>query len=219
MIIPDRNEICRYLGLKNRKPDSETEDMIAYCTDLLNRSVSPVSLHRSFPLSFEDGYPVIEGTVIRSEHLKKNLKGCGNVILMLVSLGAEADRLIRRSEMKSSFEGAVMSACASAMAEAYCDSVNEEIRGMYLAKNLYTRPRFSPGYGDFDLAYQKLFFDLLNITVRTGIILNDSLMMVPVKSITALIGLSFHNTPCILQGCEVCESSDTCPYSRAGGII
>ena len=49
--------------------------------------------------------------------------------------------------------------------------------------------RFSPGYGDFDLKYQKDILEYLDANKKIGISLTDSLMMIPTKSITAIIGI------------------------------
>ena len=45
--------------------------------------------------------------------------------------------------------------------------------------NLFTRPRFSPGYGDLPLTVQKDFFRVLDCTRKIGLSLNDSLLMSP----------------------------------------
>jgi hypothetical protein len=51
-----------------------------------------------------------------------------------------------------------------------------------------TRRRFSPGYGDLGLENQKIIYDLLNLD-KLGIRLNESLTMVPEKSVTAISGI------------------------------
>jgi 5-methyltetrahydrofolate--homocysteine methyltransferase len=51
------------------------------------------------------------------------------------------------------------------------------------------RPRFSAGYGDLPLEYQKKIFDLLDPHTQIGLTLNDSYLMSPSKSVTALIGV------------------------------
>ena len=51
------------------------------------------------------------------------------------------------------------------------------------------RPRFSPGYGDLPLAVQREFMTLLDCAHLIGINLNESLLMSPSKSVTAIIGI------------------------------
>ena len=56
-------------------------------------------------------------------------------------------------------------------------------RGMHLAEF-----RFSPGYGDWCLDAQKIFFQLLPMS-EMGIRLHDSMLMLPEKSVTATAGI------------------------------
>ena len=48
--------------------------------------------------------------------------------------------------------------------------------------------RFSPGYGDWDLAGQRLFFDVLDMA-GLGIRISDTFVMLPEKSVTAVAGV------------------------------
>ena len=50
-------------------------------------------------------------------------------------------------------------------------------------------PRYSPGYGDFALENQKGIFNLLSPSKYTGLTLKDNMIMVPEKSVTAVIGI------------------------------
>ena len=49
--------------------------------------------------------------------------------------------------------------------------------------------RFSPGYGDLDMAVQKDLCLVLDTGRTIGVTLTESCMMVPVKSVTAIVGL------------------------------
>jgi len=51
------------------------------------------------------------------------------------------------------------------------------------------KPRFSPGYGDLPLETQREIFDVLDCSRRIGLMLNDSLLMSPTKSVTAFVGV------------------------------
>jgi cobalamin-dependent methionine synthase I len=48
--------------------------------------------------------------------------------------------------------------------------------------------RFSPGYGDFVLENQKIFFDLLEMR-EAGISLSKTFQLIPEKTVTAITGL------------------------------
>ena len=49
--------------------------------------------------------------------------------------------------------------------------------------------RYSPGYGDFPLAAQRTLLGLLDASRQVGVSLTDSLLMVPSKSVSAIIGV------------------------------
>ena len=68
------------------------------------------------------------------------------------------------------------------------DIACEEIRRM-LGPGWGLRPRFSPGYGDFPLEYQRELLGVLDAAKRIGLTLTDSLLMAPSKSVTAVIGV------------------------------
>lgn len=51
-----------------------------------------------------------------------------------------------------------------------------------------SRKRFSPGYGDFDLSNQRIFYSLLHLE-QFDIHLTDSCMLVPEKSVIAMTGV------------------------------
>ena len=50
-------------------------------------------------------------------------------------------------------------------------------------------PRFSPGYGDLPIELQRDFLTLLDASRKIGLTATESSMLVPSKSITALIGI------------------------------
>ena len=82
-------------------------------------------------------------------------------------------------------------------------------------ENLYLRPRFSPGYGDFHLKHQKDMILLLDCPRKIGLTLTDSLLLAPSKSVTAVMGISKKNKHCHIKGCEACENRN-CTFRRDG---
>ena len=78
----------------------------------------------------------------------------------------------------------------------------------------YIRPRFSPGYGDFDIAHQDMILRMLDAAKKIGLTLTGGNMLTPSKSVTAVIGLSETETSCHIKGCEVCQKKD-CAYRRS----
>lgn len=214
MIIEIKNsEINRYLGYMKIQPDERIQDIIESCKQKVIDQSTPRKSVKIFPLTIQEDTIQIETMHIHSKHLLKNLNGCDKVVLMGVTIGPAIDRLIRRSEITNMVEAAIYQAIGAAYVEAWADIVNKEIKQEMKQQGYYCRPRFSPGYGDFDLAFQKDFSQLLDLSHTTGIKLTDTLLMTPSKSVTALIGLSKQETSCLLEGCEVCTNSE-CTFRR-----
>lgn len=207
-------EVKRYWGYYGPIEHPEADSYIAEAVSALEKESDPHHIYKVFPIEVEGDTVRIEGRTLESAALARNLTGCTRAVLFAATIGPACDRLVKRANLKSYTLMSCYQAAGAAAIEAYCDQLNGKIEEEAKAEGLYPRPRFSPGYGDLAIENQKTWFELLNITKNTGITLTDSYLMVPTKSVTAIIGLSPVNTPCIWQGCEECNMSDTCEYSR-----
>ena len=78
----------------------------------------------------------------------------------------------------------------------------------------FLTPPFSPGYGDWSLAAQDRVLDLLQAPKRIGLTLTEGGMLVPEKSITALVGISDRPEEACGQKCMRCNKTD-CPFRSA----
>lgn len=209
-----RRELYRYLGFGSEKPDSRTKELAESCLKELESTASPRFFSRAFPLRFlSDGEMDFTCFTVKSQNLRKNLEGCEQVVLFAATLGLGPDQLIRRYSLTQMSRAAVMQAASAAMIEAWCNEENERLRREYAAGGYFLHPRFSPGYGDFSLEYQTVLLRVLEAEKTVGITLTDSLLMMPSKSVTAVIGVS--RRPCghVARGCEACAAQN-CPYRR-----
>lgn len=208
-------EAVRYLGYGKTAVDEKTYVMIQECFEELERISEPKCVYRIFELSFPKEEELqICNLHIKSKNLYKNLRGCDQVVLFGTTLGSAVDRQLRTYELTDLARAVVLQACAAAVLEEYCDKVQDEI-GMELSKKqLYLRPRFSPGYGDFSITHQKEVLDMLEASKRIGLTMTDAYMLAPTKSVTAIIGVSHTKEPCHHKGCEECTKVD-CLYRRS----
>ncbi|MBO4449753.1 MAG: Vitamin B12 dependent methionine synthase activation subunit [Clostridiales bacterium] len=212
--IPE-NEVRRYMGYRGPVEASpETDAMVKKAVGYLEKECSPKHVSKEFPVSVDGTSVQIAGIKIESRALARNLTGCTCCVLFAATAGPACDMLVKRAAVTSSAYASCCQAAGAAAIEAYCDLINDKIKNEYEAKGLFARSRFSPGYGDLALSHQKDWFRLLDVTKNTGIELTDSLLMVPTKSVTAVIGFSPDKLPCIRQGCEACTMSASCAFSR-----
>lgn len=201
-----QREIARYLGYGAAPLPTEVAQYAQQCQAELTAAVTPRSMGRRLSRSLFTG---------QSRDLDHHLRHCREGILYAVTLGAEADRLLRRWGARSMAKAAVGQAvCAvwlDALCADYCAALLPELEpGEYL-----TAP-FSPGYGDWPLEAQRQVLTLLDAPRRLGLTLTAGGMLAPEKSVTALVGLSDRAEEHCGQKCMRCEKTD-CPF-RAGAI-
>lgn len=214
MIEFDRAEALRYLGYRGAEPDDAVAESLARCAAEMQRAVQPKGIYRAFDLTHTaEGELAIAGVTIRSANLARNLQGCTGVYLMAATLGVGADRLIARASAVRMSDAVIYQAVAAAMIETYCDTVGDAIRREAAEKGLYCRPRFSPGYGDFSIEHQRDISRLLDTPRKIGLTVTESLLLAPIKSVTAVIGLSPSADNCHRKGCEECGKTD-CAFRR-----
>ena len=108
---------------------------------------------------------------------------------MAATIGAEFDRLMLRFRVSSMARAAILQAIGATAVEELCDRLCEDIKKQSIGQGENIRARYSPGFGDYGLINQMGVFKALAPEKHTGITLNDSLIMSPEKSVTALIGI------------------------------
>lgn len=210
----EQKELYRYLGYGNKEPDAEIRALAEDCLKELAGAVRPRFFSREFPLRLLPDQTVdVSCFAVRSQNLWRNLQGCEKVILFAATLGTGVDLLLRRYSRLSMSRALVLQAAGTAAIEAFCDEENERLKDEYEEQGYYLRPRFSPGYGDVPLSIQRDLLGILEAEKRVGITLTDSLIMIPSKSVTAVIGAGKEPAGCILKGCESCEKKD-CRFRR-----
>ena len=183
-------EIYRYMGMKERDADASIQAEVEKQLARLLKTVRVRSFCQIFPLCFKKSDFTLGPVRIQSRDLRKNLSGCDRAALFGVTLGLEVDRLIYRLGRTALGEAAITDACAAAAVEAVCDELCEKLREEARRQSRQLRPRFSPGFGDFTLAYQPCLLQALNLSGRIGVCLTDGGMMTPTKSVTAVVGLT-----------------------------
>lgn len=206
--IPVMDATLRYLGYRGQELTPElaarTSKMIARCEEVARpktttRTVEPDTLK-------------LPGTDIA-----RHLSGAVEVVLMAVTLGHDVDRELRRLSLTDPLGQVLFDAAATALVEDHADELEARIRAQARVRDLYCSWRFSPGYGDLPLDVQQSILARLDATRRLGITLTADNLMVPTKSVTAIVGL--HPTPQtgLASSCDICSLQPHCSL-RAQGI-
>lgn len=234
MIIPEIHElnkdsIYRYLGsggsfaqLLERMERERLEAQIARCTQTVLQAVRIRCVYRILPvraIAMDHGSPDDSAdTLIRLEgkDIAKLLDGCGEAVLFALTLGTELERILMRSEISNMSDAFVLDVCASVAIEEAADDFERKLGQMLQSENRYLTNRFSPGYGDLPLSHQRQLLEFLNAQRMAGITLTPTDLMVPRKSITAVMGICDHIKPDVLGGCGKCPLLTKCSYRERG---
>jgi len=201
---------------------------------LIAEAASPKATYRIMPVSD-----------IRTEgdSIKKHLEGCHSVAVMALTLGAGIDMLIRKTQVTDMALAVIIDCGASVLTEQLANEYEQQIHkdiagktgslealqanqkaGDFVTPNSdmnkasYTTPRFSPGYGDYPIEMQKHIIGYTDATRQIGLNITSDFLMVPRKSVTALIGISDKLVTGSLATCDTCVLRDKCELKKEGKI-
>ena len=189
----DRAEILRYAAARGCD-DPALRALVDECLCEVEGVLCYKLCCCELPLIEREGEIALGTLKSSSATLKRALSGCERVLLFAATVGFGIDRAIARYGTLSPAKALCLQAIGAERIEALCDLFCREMSEELAAKGLLLRPRVSPGYGDLPLAMQREIFALLDPARRVGITLNDSLLMSPSKSVTALAGIAPKNT-------------------------
>lgn len=209
-------EAIRYLGYKGAKPSEEVVAGLTEAIEEVRVAAVPKHIYKAFPVKFKEDGAWIETYAFPGQTLAKHIADCEQAVLLAATLGVGVDRLLRKYSVLNLTKAVYVQAAAAALLEEYCDGLQKELEAYYQKQGLYVLPRFSPGYGDLPLESQRALFALLKPQKQLGLMLTDNFMMVPEKSVTAIVGVSKVQRGCHKQGCAMCGHLQ-CSYRRAEG--
>lgn len=183
----NRREVFRYAGVSS--PDETHESLLDSVACELGERILGKCAYTVIDPS-EDRAELI-GRMAESSH--DFAKYCLEARLYLVfvcTAGYGIDSLIRRYNITSPARALMLNAYGAERAERVADALCEEIILQYSPLGYSAKSRFSPGYGDLSLDFQRDIFALLDPTSTIGVSLGKSMIMTPSKSISAIVALT-----------------------------
>lgn len=208
----DKQEVLRYLGAGGS--GQALDRWISQAWGEIVSVARPKYTSRLVTVETQGTAVVLGGARVESQSLAQHLRGCREAFLFACTLGPGVDMLIKRHAVSDMALAPVLQACSAAYIEAYADKAQKGLEEGYARKHgLYLRPRYSPGYGDFPLTSQRFMSAALDMPKKLGVSLTGDCMMVPFKSITAVIGLTQDATQCHIHRCMACTASN-CPFRK-----
>lgn len=199
----DRQSWLAYLGVRGPE-DSRLQEDLAQAERLLLGTARPRATITPAPL---------DALNLQGQSIRKHLAGAHSMILMGVTLGPEIDLCIRRAEVRDMGQALLLDTGASVLVDQVADLYQDQVQGR-VADHL--TQRFSPGYGDLPLATQAPLLRLLDGPRRIGLTVTPNHILVPRKSITAILGVSDTYHPGHLATCDECLIRDICQKRKEG---
>ena len=206
----DTAQAARYFGARGT-PDESTMALLEKCAVPLLAAATPRAVWLE-----ADVDSLLEAGILQGGDVMKHLEGCPQALMLAVTLGPGVDAQIRRAGVGDIASIRASDALGSALAEQTADAAEAELRQLAAAEGTYLTGRFSPGYGDWDIAVQPLVANALDTVRRAGLCVTDTNLMTPRKSVTAILGVSDHPVKGKLAGCGHCVLRTRCEYRKRG---
>jgi hypothetical protein len=177
----------------------------------------PVALLDCFDVQAieHDRLVLSNGRAFRSHLVIEQLAHARQVAVGICTIGAGVEAESRQAFADGEgLAGYLLDRAGSLAVASVAQSVGEHVERLATDRGLEASLRIAPGSADCTLEDQRVVFDLLPAK-DIGVRLTDSCLMVPLKSVSLLIGLG-HDLPSPheLAQCDFCSRQDTCPHAR-----
>ncbi|MDR2782009.1 MAG: hypothetical protein LBB21_06190 [Holosporaceae bacterium] len=214
-------EVVRYLGYKNDvKVTPEINSLIQKGIIEICTTIEPRTIYRCFSIQNS------QNSSLREENNKTFSKNSGitcdlslhqynGIILMGATLGVDVDRLLNRTQIRDITYALILDSCATAAIESICDDLQDYLTTTYANQNMYLTKRHSPGYGDLPLSSQTKLLSCLDAERKIGLSTTRNFLLIPTKSVTAIIGISSFEQKNEHISCSTCKMYHVCNFRRS----
>ena len=191
-IVVERERVMKRLsGSRINSPSSLpllnlVEKELEVCYALIEPKASYVNL--KVELAGGDSSRLGDDFVLKSRSLARLLSDCSYATIFVASIGGELEAEVeRRFKQGDKSGGLVLDTVGSEAAESLARRMQVIIVERAKREGFSATARFSPGYGDLHLCAQEPILELTKAS-HIGVSLTESFMLVPRKSVSAIIG-------------------------------
>jgi hypothetical protein len=173
------------------------------------------ALKKYVSAGFSAGSVTLEGGVsFRGRRAAGYLKNATGLYLYCVTIGGRLEsEASRRMKKGDALGGYLLDRAGSFAVESLASGAEKALRARYRLRGLSVSMRISPGYCDMPIEAQRALSRAVPFSAA-GVKLNRSMMMVPRKSISGIIGVgpkgAFGGA---VSQCRVCDRGN-CTYRR-----
>ncbi len=220
----NKKEIIQFLSLgKNagieipQKLDKQIEEMYNKALQMI---LPKYCCSAVLPITKTQSGIQIDNTNITLEgnDIALHLENCHSIIVFCATLGQGIDKQLLSLQLTDMASYFLLDACANSCIEQVADIAQQQIIDNFKKQNEYFTMRYSPGYGDLPLSLQPEIIKLLNTEKQIGVTCTKTYLLMPKKSITAIIGVSKVAVTGRLSTCNTCNIKDKCEYRKRGEV-
>jgi len=189
----DSNKLLRLLGAKeNTRITLKSKQRIDLLAEEIEGMLKPQLSYRMLDVLEikHDEICLINDTRFKSSKLACALADTESVCCFLATIGPAVEMEVRHlMRQRHHSEAYILDAMGSLSVENIVEQFYQRMAKRQHKINGAVTLRFSPGYCDWPIQQQQELFDLFTDTDTPQIVLNESFLMLPQKSISGLFGL------------------------------
>jgi hypothetical protein len=159
----------------------------------------------------KDGAVLLGGGKFTGKILARVLKGSDLAVVYAATLGPELDQESSRLAAGGDILSSVLldTAGSLVLAKASISFIGKVFDAQAAPRGCAVTPPFGPGQCRWDLAEQRVLFDLI-APGKIGIMLTDTYLMIPKKSVSGILGIGRSDEIFTTAPCKICDRVD-CP--------
>lgn len=206
-----KDEILRGLGMKPSDADEYLLQLIERQLDEARLMLEPSAgyvISPDFLVNKGAHIIQIEGRVFDTHKQVTSLLAKSKyLVLFACTIGDKLEKEAKKQMAAgNSLEGYIFDLIGSEFAECVAEKLHNEIEKQAAIYTLKVSNRYSPGYCNWPVSDQHKLFLLLG-NANCGIRLTDSSLMLPVKSVSGLLGVG-ENMRRVKYKCDLCTDKD-----------
>ena len=213
-----KDEVLWYLGYRSQLIDEKLDELINLTIEESKTLIAPRFITSRCKVSLVENGVKLLGTsvILTGNDIKEHLKDSKECVLMGVTIGGNIEKRINLYGKTNLTKSLILDSCATTAVEEICDKVEDYIKSEVIGNGEFITFRYSPGYGDLSLDVQKDIINILKSEKTIGLTVSTHNLLMPRKSVTAIIGLIPKNKEVKKKGCEVCKNYENCSFRKEG---
>ena len=217
-VTVEKSEVLRYLGHNGQEIDNDLNSKITQCIKETKNEIDTKYVYQIYDIKKDLNLNTVQfentNLILKSKDISELLRNCDKCVLMCATLGFNIEKNIRRYSYNNLTKGIIIDACATTSIEEVCDLVQDSILDKVAKEEKSLTMRYSPGYGDLDISANRDILNVLDAHRKIGVTVTNTGIMIPRKSVVALIGITNEKIEKVKRTCENCSNRFNCEYRR-----